>query len=62
MHPSRFDPQKRHRRSIRLSEYNYTQAGAYFVTIVAWQRECLFGDVAGGDMNLNKFGLGVKQQ
>ena len=36
---------KRQRRSIRLEGYDYTLAGAYFVTIVAWRRECLFGEI-----------------
>lgn len=45
-----------HRRSIRLKDYDYTQVGAYFVTICAWQRECLFGEVAAGKMLLNNFG------
>ncbi len=34
-----------HRRSIRLKGYDYSQPGAYFVTIVARGRECVFGDV-----------------
>jgi hypothetical protein len=29
----KFDPQKHHRRSIRLKDYDYSQAGAYYVTI-----------------------------
>lgn len=58
----KFDPQnthsghRHHRRSIRLKGYDYSQAGAYFVTIVAWQRECLFGDVVDGEMQLNRNG------
>jgi hypothetical protein len=28
-----YEPQKHHRRSIRLKGYDYTQAGAYFVTL-----------------------------
>ena len=32
------------------------QAGAYFVTIITWQREILFGDVVEGKMMLNEFG------
>jgi len=59
---SKFDPQKHHRRSIRLSNYDYTQAGAYYVTIVAWHRESLFGDIVNGEMKLSKFGLVAKQQ
>jgi REP element-mobilizing transposase RayT len=30
--PSKFDPQKHHRRSIRLPNYDYSQPGAYFAT------------------------------
>jgi REP element-mobilizing transposase RayT len=41
----KYDPQKQHRRSIRLQGYDYAQPGAYFVTMVAWQRECLFGEI-----------------
>ncbi|MBT0663311.1 transposase [Geobacter pelophilus] len=45
-----------HRRSIRLKNYDYSQSGAYFVTICAWQRECLFGEIVDGKMLLNDFG------
>ena len=64
----KFDPQKHHRRSIRLQGYDYASAGGYYVTIVAWQRECLFGAVVnketpqGGNVVLSKFGLVAKQQ
>jgi REP element-mobilizing transposase RayT len=44
------------RRSIRLKEYDYRQAGAYFVTIVTQDRSCLFGDVVNGKMQLNDAG------
>ena len=44
------------RKSIRLKGYDYTQPGAYFVTLVTWQRECLFGEVVNGEMRLNEFG------
>lgn len=59
---TKFDPQKHHRRSIRLKGYDYASAGAYYVTIVAWQRECLFGEVVNGEMILSTFGLVAKQQ
>jgi putative transposase len=52
-----YDPQKHHRHSIRLKGYDYTQTGAYFVTICAWGRKCLFGEVAAGEMVLNENGL-----
>ncbi|MBI5841655.1 MAG: transposase [Chloroflexi bacterium] len=54
-HP-KFDPKIHHRKSIRLQGYDYTQAGAYFVTIVTYQRDCLFGKVVNGEMRLNDFG------
>ena len=52
----RFDPQRHHRRSIRLKGFDYTSAGAYFVTIVAYQRDTLFGEIINGEMQLNNFG------
>jgi putative transposase len=45
-----------HRRSIRLQDYDYTQAGAYFVTIVTQNRACLFGDILAGRSQLNDAG------
>jgi REP element-mobilizing transposase RayT len=60
--PSNFDPHKHHRRSIRLPNYDYSQAGVYYVTIVAWHRECLFGNAVDGEMVLSKFGLVAQQQ
>lgn len=53
---SKFDPQKHHRRSIRLANYDYSQPGAYYITIVTWHKECLFGEVVKGAMRLNKVG------
>ena len=44
------------RKSIRLQGYDYTLAGAYFITLVTWQRECLFGEVVAGEMRLSKLG------
>lgn len=49
-------PDGRHRRSIRLKGYDYSQAGAYFVTICAYRRECLLGEIENGLMRLNEFG------
>jgi REP element-mobilizing transposase RayT len=57
----KYDPNKHHRRSIRLKGYDYSQAGAYFVTIVAYQRECLFGEIADEEMVLNEFGMIVDE-
>ena len=51
-----YDPQRHHRRSIRLKGYDYSQAGAYAVTLVSHARETLFGEIADGQMVLNAVG------
>ncbi len=48
------------RRSTRLRSYDYSQAGSYFVTICAQNRECLFGNVTDGEMHLNAAGAIVQ--
>jgi REP element-mobilizing transposase RayT len=55
IHESPLQPQ-RNRRSIRLQGYDYSQAGAYFVTICTQNRECLFGEIADRQMVLNDAG------
>jgi len=45
-----------HRKSIRLPGYDYSQAGAYFVTIVTHQRSHLFGEVCQGQVCLSLAG------
>ncbi len=50
------NPHNHHRRSIRLRGYDYTQPGAYFITMCTHNRECLFGDIANGEMVLNEWG------
>jgi putative transposase len=47
---------KHYRRSIRISGYDYSQEGAYFVTICVNKRECLLGRVTDGEMKLNNLG------
>lgn len=44
------------RRSIRLRAYDYTRAGAYFITIVSFQRQCLFGKIIDAEMVLSTGG------
>jgi REP element-mobilizing transposase RayT len=51
-----YDPDRHHRRSLRLKGYDYSQAGAYFVTINIHQRRCLLGEVAGGKVHLSPAG------
>jgi len=57
-----YDPKEHHRRSVRLRGYDYSFAGAYFVTICALDRRCLFGSVSGGQMKLSSFGLVVVEE
>jgi len=52
----------RNRRTMRLAGYDYSQAGAYFVTICAYNRECLFGEIKDGILILNKYGEIVKDE
>jgi putative transposase len=52
----KFNPQIHHRRSIRLQGYDYTGPGAYFITIVAYQRQEIFGKVVNGEMQLTALG------
>ena len=44
------------RRAMRLRDYDYSQPGAYFVTICAQHRKCLFGTITDGKMQLNEIG------
>jgi putative transposase len=57
----KFDPKIHHRRSIRIKGYDYAQAGAYFVTIVTYQRDCLFGEIIDGKMYVNEYGRIVQK-
>ena len=52
----KFDPEAHHRRSVRLKNYDYSQPGAYFVTITTHQRTLLFGKITGETMSLNQYG------
>jgi REP element-mobilizing transposase RayT len=56
----KYDSQKHHRRSIRLKGYDYTQVGAYFITICTWQGKCLFGDVVNNEVQLSHYGETVR--
>jgi REP element-mobilizing transposase RayT len=52
----KYDPEKHRRRSIRLKNYDYSQSGAYFVTICTKDRECLFGDISDNNLHYNDYG------
>lgn len=51
-----YNPEKHHRRSIRLRGYDYARPGAYFVTVCVRERECVLGHVANGEMALSDLG------
>ncbi|RWX47114.1 REP element-mobilizing transposase RayT [Candidatus Electrothrix aarhusensis] len=57
-----YNPDIHHRRSIRLRNYDYAQAGAYFVTICVQGRECLFGEITNRVMRLHDAGNIVAEQ
>jgi REP element-mobilizing transposase RayT len=50
------------RRSIRLPGYDYTQPGAYFVTLVTCQREPLLAQIAAGEVHLTDIGLIAQEE
>jgi REP element-mobilizing transposase RayT len=52
----KYDPQKHKRRSVRLKGYDYSCAGAYFVTICVKDRKCVLGDVHDGKVRLSAIG------
>ncbi len=56
-----YDPTIHRRRSIRLQGYDYSQTGAYFVTVCTHNRQCLFGGIVNREMRLNDAGQVVQQ-
>jgi REP element-mobilizing transposase RayT len=58
----KYDPDKHHRKSIRLRGYDYTQAGAYFITICVQNRECVLGDIVNGEVQLSEWGQVVQME
>lgn len=52
----KYSPDKHHRQSIRLKNYDYTSAGAYFVTLCTFQKQHLFGEIVAREMVLNELG------
>ncbi len=51
-----------YRKQIRLKYYDYTQHGAYFVTICTYGRVCLFGSIVNKAMQLNACGKIVLEE
>ncbi len=58
---NKYDPNKHHRKSIRLKGYDYSRSGLYFVTICCQNMLCLFGKIENGIMILNDAGLMIKK-
>jgi REP element-mobilizing transposase RayT len=51
-----FNPYARQRRSARLSQFDYSQNGAYFVTICTHKKHNLFGEIIDSEVKLNEYG------
>jgi len=51
-----------HRQSIRLSGYDYSSPGAYFITIRTNHEDKIFGHLWNGKMYLNEFGQIVRDE
>lgn len=56
-----YDPEKHHRRSIRLKDYDYSQAGMHFITICVTDMACFFGKVKDGKTILNDAGKVIEK-
>ncbi len=48
-----YNPVLHHRQSTRLQGRDYSQPGAYFITVCTYKKEKFFGDIVNGEMNLN---------
>ena len=57
----KYDSEIHHRRSIRLSGYDYSSPGAYFVTICTKDRLCLFGEIINDEMRVNDAGCMIEK-
>jgi putative transposase len=55
------NPVIRHRKSIRLKEYDYSLPGEYFITICTFDRNCILGEIIEEKMKLSSSGEIVKK-
>lgn len=53
--------EKQPRKKLRISGYDYTMPGYYFVTLCTYNRECLLGSILNGEMILNCAGKMVER-
>jgi putative transposase len=58
----KYNPDKHHRQSVRLKDYDYASAGAYFITLFIYQKQHLFGEIVAGEMVLNEVGKIVDEE
>jgi putative transposase len=58
----KYNPEKHRRRLVRIPGYDYSQDGGYFVTICVNHRQCIFGHIKNGKMELNFFGNIIKSE
>lgn len=49
-----------HRRSIRLAHFDYASENSYFITIVTYQRQNLFGQILNDEVHLSRLGEVVR--
>jgi putative transposase len=57
-----YNSAKYYRHSIRLRNHDYSRMGVYFITICAYNRECLFREIANGKMRLNEYGTIIHEE
>lgn len=57
-----YNPDIHKRRSVRLKDYDYKSNGAYFITICTFKKDCLFGDIADGSVQLSEYGRIVERE
>lgn len=55
----KYNPDVHQRCSIRIKNYDYSQASAYFITLCIQNRECLLGEIIDGKMQLSPSGENV---
>ncbi len=51
-----------HRHSIRLTDYDYSKSGLYFLTICTKDKELLFALIENDEMILNEYGKIVREE
>jgi REP element-mobilizing transposase RayT len=51
----------KNRRSIRFKDFDYSQTGAYFITICTDNMECLLGNIKSGKVELTNIGEKAQQ-